>query len=622
LTENAIQKDRCTVKAFSSADTLVEDTYLQETQGGRWYSRNDTYLAVSDIYAAGFDTCYLELLEQFQARAYITVPIFCGTQLWGLLATYQNAAPRQWKTSEMNMVVQIGNQLEVALQQAELLAQTRQQSAALQKAAIAANAANRAKSEFLAVMSHELRTPLNAILGFTQVMSRDRALSQEQQEHLGIINRAGEHLLELINDILEMSKIESGGSTFNEHNFDLLHLLTSLEQMFGLQAQAKGLRFLYEYDPNLPRYVQTDESKLRQVLINLLGNALKFTQSGGVTLRVKLGTGDWEKSAPLTQNSNQAKNPLPTLRFEVEDTGPGIAPEEINLLFTPFGQTAIGRQSQQGTGLGLPISRKYVQLMGGDIQVRSTPGQGSIFAFEIQIAQVQAADIQIPHNSAQVIGLAPDQPEYRILVVDDRLESRLFLFKLLTLIGFQVQSAENGQQAVELWSSWQPNLICMDMQMPVMDGYEATRQIKGQLLGQSTVIIALTASAFEEERQTILAAGCDDFVRKPFRESVLLEKISLHLGLEYEYAEETQNVTALGQTTEEILSAVDLASLFVQMPAEWLAQLHNAAAQGSDELILNLSQQIPPENIALVNILTRLANNFHFEKIMELTQQQ
>ena len=464
----------------------------------------------------------------------------------------------------------------------------------------AAETANRAKSEFLASMSHELRTPLNAILGFTQVMNRDPSLGNEQKQNLGIISRSGEHLLELINDILEMSKIEAGRTTFNENSFDLYRLVDSLENMLRLKAEAKGLQLIFEQTPDVPQYIKTDEGKLRQVLINLIGNAIKFTSEGGVTLRGK-----------TIDDSH--------LLFEIEDTGPGIASDEVDKLFEAFGQTETGRNSQQGTGLGLPISQKFVQLMGGNIRVSSILGEGTMFAFDIKISRAEAGDIQTNKPTRKVIGLAPNQPEYRILAVDDRLESRMLLVKLLTSLGFAVREAANGQEAIAQWEDWSPHLIWMDMRMPVIDGYEATKQIKATMKGQATVVIALTASAFEEERTVVLSAGCDDFMRKPFREEVLFEKMAEHLGVKYIYEEE--NVGAQGFAPSPQAGAEAEQSLVVylsQMSAEWIAQLHQAAVECSDDLILELSEQIPEENAPLAIALKDLANNFLFDQILDL----
>lgn len=282
--------------------------------------------------------------------------------------------------------------------------QTQQQSAELEKARDAAEAANRAKSEFLANMSHELRTPLNAILGFTQIMSRDRLLNPHHQEYLSTINRCGQHLLSLINDVLEMSKIETGNVSLKETNFDLHHLLDSLEEMLRLRAAAKQFHLCFDRASDLPQYINTDERKLRQVLLNLLGNAIKFTQTGQVTLRVSTNHAE-PPSLPSSL-------PTCTLRFEVEDTGCGIAAHELKNLFQAFVQTKTGQQANEGTGLGLIISRKFVNLMGGDIQVESVVGQGSTFSFTIQVHLCQAATTLVSSTARQVVALATGQPHY------------------------------------------------------------------------------------------------------------------------------------------------------------------------------------------------------------------
>ncbi|WRH66078.1 MAG: histidine kinase dimerization/phospho-acceptor domain-containing protein [Planktothrix sp. GU0601_MAG3] len=347
LQENTTENERCTVKLFdnnsSSNFPPIQDTYLKDTQGGL-YGRGVNHRAVADIYNAGFNQCYIKLLESFQARAYIITPIFSNDKLWGLLATYQNSSPREWKEVEINIAIQISNQLGVALQQTELLETTQKQSIDLQKAVIAADAANQAKSEFLASMSHELRTPLNAILGFTQLMNEDPLLSAKHHKYVGIINQAGEHLLTLINDVLEMSKIEAGRTTLNQHQFDLINLLEGLRKMMQMRAESQNIELKFEYAPDLPCYLQSDEGKLRQVLLNLLSNAIKFTTKGKVIVRVKReyqivqtetslasNLEDLEPKNPAVNSENQQE--LEFILFEVEDTGAGISPEEIHLLF-------------------------------------------------------------------------------------------------------------------------------------------------------------------------------------------------------------------------------------------------------------------------------------------------
>jgi signal transduction histidine kinase/DNA-binding NarL/FixJ family response regulator len=603
ITNDALSHEDCVVTDFGSEVETIKDTYLQETQGGA-YSQRAGYLMVEDIYQMGFESCYIQLLERFQARAYLTVPIFQGRELWGLLASYQNSSARQWSKADIKVVMQIGNQLGVALQQAELLAQTQRQAVQLQTAKETAEVANRAKSEFLANMSHELRTPLNAILGFTQVMHRDTSLSQQQQEHIAIINRSGEHLLSLINDILEMSKIEAGRMSLNPNNFDLYHLLESLQDMFQLKASAKGLQLIGDCAADVPQYVRTDEGKLRQVLINLMGNAIKFTRRGTVMLAVE-----------RRQESGALLDSQCRLVFAVTDTGPGIPPEAIDSLFEAFTQSPTGQDLAEGTGLGLPISRSFVQLMGGEISVNSVIGQGTTFTFDIPIRCVSGDDIKAEGVGGRVLGVAPDQPPYRILVAEDKWTNRLLLVNLLTTVGFQVREAENGKQAVALWSSWQPHLIFMDMRMPVMDGYEATKRIKAHIQGQATVIIALTASAFAEQRTVILAEGCDDFISKPFREQILLEKIAEHLGVRYTYEASLLPPLQKEEEPVEMLTREALAT----MPAPWLSQLHRAAEACNDEAIFALIEQIPESHAPLKSTLTHLVENFRLDIMIEMT---
>jgi two-component system sensor histidine kinase/response regulator len=673
----SVAADTMPILGIDINDSCFREGYISFYQQGH-------LRAIDNIYTAGISECHINLLRQFEIKANLVVPLLQGENLWGLLIAHHCRSPRHWDSSEIESLKQISVQLAIAIQQSTLFEQAQTEiverkvaEAALQKAVVAADKANRAKSEFLSSMSHELRTPLNAILGFSQVMVRDSSLNNQHQQHLEIINRASEHLLSLINDILEMSKIEAGRTQLNESSFNLRELLETLEKMFRLKAVSKKLQLNFEVADGVPHFVKGDECKLRQILINILGNAIKFTETGSVTLQVKMkveeslavetaeftdiqtkpadaGSNHSESLAvetaeftglqtkPADAGSEQSahgdfdwvdansirpvflqKSEFLRLQFEIEDTGPGIAAEEMNKLFQPFEQTQTGRKSQHGTGLGLPISRKFVQMMGGDITVSSTPDLGSKFAFDIQIRLADPTDVKMLKPQKKVIGLAPDQPEYRILVVDDRADNRLVLVRLLSSIGLLVREAENGQEAVAVWEDWQPQLIWMDMRMPVMDGYEATKQIKAHPLGKTTVIIALTASAFENERKSILAAGCDDFMPKPFEANILFAKMGDFLGIRYVYEEPVDtNDTKLEKESEisGVSSNQSLESQLGQMPREWVEKIYNAAQECCDDKIIQLIEEIPRELAPASQNLTTLAQNFLFDDIIELAK--
>jgi PAS domain S-box-containing protein len=481
----------------------------------------------------------------------------------------------------------------------------------LQQAKADADAANQAKSMFLANMSHELRTPLNIILGFTQVMSRDPAITPEEQENLDIINKSGNHLLSLINDVLDLSKIEAGCISVDESDFDLIALMRSLQEMFQHKARAKGLQLHLNIAADVPHYIQADSNKLRQVLINLLTNAIKFTPQGSITVRVALLKAEGFSSPSL---------PSPHLRFEISDTGVGIAPRELGSIFDVFIQTHAGKVANEGTGLGLAISRKFVQLMGGDIQVSSQLNQGSTFSFEIPIHLADASNMELVHTHRRVIGLVPNQPSYRIIVADDKPENRQILVKLLTFPGLEVREVENGQEVLTLWQEWQPDLIWMDMRMPIMDGYQATQQIRCQSDSQTPIIIALTAYASHSDRASALQAGCNDYVTKPFQVETLFAKMEEYLGVRYVYADDHPNLSR----TTQLETSVNVNQLTPErlsvMPLSWIEMLSEAAQLCDDEEIVSLIEQIPPEETLLITTLSYLAHNFQFNPIIQLAQ--
>jgi signal transduction histidine kinase/DNA-binding NarL/FixJ family response regulator len=445
----------------------------------------------------------------------------------------------------------------------------------------AAEAANRAKSEFLANMSHELRTPLNGILGYTQIFKKDKHLTAQQKNGIGIIHQCGEHLLTLINDILDLSKIEARKMELHPKEFLFSEFINGIYEICRIRAEQKGIELIYETLSPLPKAIRADDKRLRQVLINLLGNALKFTEKGSVTFKIGyvMGTGQEKigiegKQESFTQYPypENSQSPIPKIRFQVEDTGIGIAPEQLEEIFLPFQQVGEKSRETEGTGLGLAISRQLVQMMSGELQVKSTLGKGSVFWLDLELPEVDQWANVTNVMERNIIGFKG--AKRRVLVVDDKWANRSVLVNLLEPVGFQVIEATDGLDGLNKAHEFKPDVIFMDLVMTVMDGFEATRRLRSLPDLKHMVVIAISASVFNFDRQQSREVGCDDFIPKPIREAELLEKLRLHLELEWIYEEprsdrqeqedinpksEIQNLKMIAPPAEEVAALLDLA---------------------------------------------------------------
>ncbi|MEG4106651.1 ATP-binding protein [Microcoleus sp. S13_C5] len=488
----------------------------------------------------------------------------------------------------------------------ELENRVEERTSELKEAKIAADTANHAKSEFLANMSHELRTPLNGILGYSQIMERDKTITPKQKDAIHIIHHCGSHLLTLINDILDISKIEASKMELYSSSFNFSSFLLGVVEMCRIRAEQKEITFNYQVLNQLPNAVNADEKRLRQVLINLLGNAIKFTDKGGVIFKVGvIGTGEESDQSQLTK-----------IRFHIQDTGIGMAPEQLGKIFLPFEQVGNSQQKAEGTGLGLAIAQKIVQLMGGEIKVESILGQGSIFYFDLELTQSsEYIEYSSRDNSINLTGFKGNKN--KIMIVDDRFENRGFLISLLEPLGFQIMEACDGKEGLDKAAEFKPDLIITDLVMPVMDGFEMSRRFRKSSEFKDVILIASSASVFEFDRQNSQEAGCNEFLSKPIQVEELLEVLKIYLQIEWIYEQPGDLANQEQEGFTDLLN-VQSGELVIPPSAELVA-LFNAARIGDIEVVeqeANRIKQIDGNYLPFANKILQFAKNFEEKELL------
>jgi len=463
-----------------------------------------------------------------------------------------------------------------------------------------AEVANRAKSIFLANMSHELRTPLNAVLGYSQLMKNDRHLTTQHQEYLEIINRSGEHLLSLINDVLDMSKIDAGHNVVEHKWFNFREMVKEIKDLMQMKAMQKQLAFHCTVDDGAPYYALGDPVKTRQILINLLGNAIKFTYHGFVSLKIDVESCGTHKHRVC---------------FKVSDSGIGIDVSDLERIFKPFEQIG-GDITQNGTGLGLSISKQFVELMGGELTVSSQKGEGSVFGFSLELdsAEELVSGTDRKDSKSNILGLKSGIVSPKVLVVEDQVNNQKLIMTLLSNAGFTVKLAKDGEEAVALHQSWKPDFIWMDRRMPNKDGLQATKEIRRASVNSNVKIVALTASVFNDEIEEMLQIGMDDFVRKPFLPQDLFNMMKKHLDIEYDYQDETPEndevITETVQSQKEFLA---------DLSQEQIEQIIDAAEQGEQQELFELFGKLISDNNSRSQLI-ELADSYQFDELYELFQ--
>ncbi len=556
-------------------------------------------------------------------KSILCTPLIHQCKLIGILYLENNLMTDAFTSDRLEILKLLSSQAAISIENARLYTDLENYSRTLEakvekrtlelqeeicdrkRAEEAAEAANRAKSEFLANMSHELRTPLNGILGYTQIFKKHKNLSDQQKNGINIIHQCGEHLLTLINDILDLSKIEARKMELSPKEFHFPEFIQGIYEICCIRAEQKGIKLIYETLSPLPKVIRADEKRLRQVLINLLGNAVKFTEKGSVTFKVGYHKGK--------------------LRFQVEDTGIGIAQEQLEAIFLPFQQAGEDHHKTEGTGLGLTISNQLVQIMGGEIKVKSTLGQGSIFCVDLDLPEI-AHQVNLSQlDECKIIGFVGSKR--KVLVVDDKWENRSVLVNLLEPLGFELLESTDGLDSLAKAREFQPDLIFMDLVMPVMDGFEATRQLRLLPEFAGVVVIAISASVFDFDQQQSRAVGCDGFLPKPIREAELLEKLQVHLGLEwiYEEAAVTRHSSVMIDIDQQTTDNGQLSSAqLIAPPAEEIAVLLDLAMKGDLRGVAKRATQLEKLDqkwVPFSTHLRQLVKDFKGKQIREFLKQ-
>ncbi|MFC1836080.1 ATP-binding protein [Thermodesulfobacteriota bacterium] len=591
-----------------------------------YVARTKKSLVLNDAAAEGAFTNDPYVLAN-KPRSILCAPLIHQGRLTGVLYLENNLAVGAFSTDRLEMLDLISSQAAISIENAMLYNtlehKVTERTEQLARAKEKAEVANEAKSAFLAAMSHELRTPLNSILGFTRILARDPSIGQRQLDALETIQRSGNHLLVLINDVLDLAKIEAGKIDLNESTFHLPAFLRDICDIFRIPAEHKGISFTYRpfdftLDGNaanapgirrevLPLCVRGDERRLRQVLINLLGNAVKFTERGRVTLKV--GVCRYEDRAET--DAFGVSGPVPVIRFQVEDTGIGISPGKLGVIFEPFKQAGHSGESVEGTGLGLSISRSFLKLMGSDLKVESVPAQGSVFRFDMALPAMADSFQQDDMDSGRIVGIRGEKPT--ILVVDDNPVNRAVITGLLSPLGFEMIEASTGREGLAKAIDCQPDAAIIDLIMPGMDGFQLIRRLRQTPLLEGKFITASSASVLEQDRQRSLDAGADSFIPKPVNPRLLLKQLQQHLSLEwiYESSEsDAREVTASSWPAASIPpgEVTALLELTARGDIGALRQRIDALAE-SDSRLRTITEE-----------LRRLAKGFQMTKIRELLE--